>query len=96
MRRWKKPRVVQKYSAVTQVVEVMNEANQEPVTITLNGEQRGVPAGLTIRDLLAHLNLHERLVVVERNKEIVRRNEYGEVPVTAGDMIELVHFVGGG
>lgn len=74
----------------------MNEADQETITITLNGEERGIPAGLTIRDLLAHLDLHERLVVVERNKEIVRRNEYGEIPVTAGDTIELVHFVGGG
>lgn len=74
----------------------MNDANRETITITLNGEERGVPAGLTIRDLLAHLDLHERLVVVERNKEVVRRKEYGEIPVTAGDTIELVHFVGGG
>jgi thiamine biosynthesis protein ThiS len=66
------------------------------ITITLNGDEREVPVGLTVRDLLTHLDLHERSVVVERNRKIVRREDYGEVPVTAGDTIELVHFVGGG
>lgn len=64
--------------------------------IMLNGEDRGIPAGLTVSQLLAHLDLNERLVVVERNKEIIRREAYGEVPVNDGDTIELVHFVGGG
>ncbi len=71
-------------------------SDQETITITLNGEDREVPAGLTIRDLLAHLGLNERLVVVELNREIVRRGQYGEMPVGAGDEVELVHFVGGG
>lgn len=62
----------------------------------MNGEAKEIPAGLTVSGLLAHLGLHERLVVVERNREIVRRGQYAEVPVNAGDTIELVHFVGGG
>lgn len=66
------------------------------ITITLNGEERRVPAGLTVRGLLGHLELNERMVVVERNREIVRRGRYEEVPVSEGDTIELVHFVGGG
>ena len=55
-----------------------------------------MPEGLTLRGLLAHFELHERLVVVERNKEIVRRGDYAAVVVGQGDVIELVHFVGGG
>jgi sulfur carrier protein len=35
-------------------------------------------------------------VVVERNREILSRERYGEVEVEAGDVLELVHFVGGG
>ncbi|MGD8867119.1 MAG: sulfur carrier protein ThiS, partial [Gemmatimonadales bacterium] len=66
------------------------------IIITLNGEEREIPSGLTIRDLLNRLDLHERLVVVERNREIVRREEYEDVTLNAGDAIELVHFVGGG
>jgi thiamine biosynthesis protein ThiS len=74
----------------------MDVGDAATITITLNGDEREVPAGLTVRDLLTHLDLHERSVVVERNRKIVRREDYGEVPVTAGDTIELVHFVGGG
>lgn len=76
----------------------MNELGRETsgITVTLNGEEREIPSGLTIRDLLKRLDLHERLVVVERNREIVRREEYQNVTLNAGDAIELVHFVGGG
>jgi sulfur carrier protein len=75
---------------------VTNASGRETIAITVNGEEREVPAGLTVSDLLAHLGLHERLVVVELNREILRRGRYGQVPVSAGDTIELVHFVGGG
>jgi thiazole synthase len=74
----------------------VSEPDQHTITINLNGEERKVPSGLTVRGLLAHLELHERMVVVERNREIVRRKEYSRVPVDAGDEFELVHFVGGG
>ncbi len=74
----------------------MSDTIQETITVTLNGEARQVPGGLTVSDLLAHLNLHDRSVVVERNREIIRRDEYAEVAIDAGDTIELVHFVGGG
>ncbi|NIN71845.1 MAG: sulfur carrier protein ThiS [Gemmatimonadetes bacterium] len=66
------------------------------MVITLNGDERDVPAGLTVSGLLVHLGLHERLVVVELNRDILRRSRYGEVSVSAGDTIELVQFVGGG
>lgn len=66
------------------------------VSIRLNGEGREVPAGLSVEALLAHLELHPRMVVVEHNGEILRRDGYGAVPVRDGDSLELVHFVGGG
>lgn len=73
-----------------------DKGNSSTITITLNGEERGVPGGMTLSDLLAHLELNEALVVIERNREIVRRERYRDVAVSAGDTIELVHFVGGG
>lgn len=68
----------------------------ETIQVRLNGEEREVPGGLTVRQLLEHLELNPELVVVERNREIVDRDRYGEVPVEEGDRLELVHFVGGG
>lgn len=64
--------------------------------ITLNGERREVPEGLSIAGLLAHLGLDERVIVVEHNGDILRRPQYREVALAAGDVVELVHFVGGG
>ena len=68
----------------------------ETITIRLNGEDRTVSSGLTVRRLLEDLGLRPELVVVERNREIVARDEYADVPVEEDDVLELVHFVGGG
>jgi sulfur carrier protein len=46
--------------------------------------------------LLEHLSLNPRMVVVEHNGEILRRESLGETLVQEGDSLELVHFVGGG
>ena len=66
------------------------------LTVVVNGEERRVPAPATLLDLLAQLGLDPRTVVVERNREIVRRPRLGETALAEGDAIELVHFVGGG
>jgi thiamine biosynthesis protein ThiS len=66
------------------------------LNIVVNGEERRVPGPATLLDLLAHLGLDARTVVVELNREIVRRPRLGEPPLADGDAVELVHFVGGG
>jgi thiamine biosynthesis protein ThiS len=66
------------------------------LAVTINGETRRVPGPTTLLELLAHLGLDPRTVVVEQNREIVRRVRLGETMVADGDSIELVHFVGGG
>jgi thiamine biosynthesis protein ThiS len=64
--------------------------------IVVNGEERRVPGPATLLELLEHLGLDPRSVVVERNREIVRRPKLGDTKLEEGDAIELVHFVGGG
>jgi thiamine biosynthesis protein ThiS len=66
------------------------------VPVRLNGKSRDVARGLTVRGLLESLDLHPGMVVVELNREILERDRYGDTPVSEGDTIELVHFVGGG
>ena len=72
----------------------MNEA--ETIRVQLNGKEREVPGGLTVYALLERLELQPGAVVVELNREILKRDSYGGVDVSDGDAIELVHFVGGG
>lgn len=64
--------------------------------LTVNGDPRSVPGPATLADLLAHLRLDARMVVVELNREIVRRQFLPDRQLKDGDTVELVHFVGGG
>lgn len=65
--------------------------------LRVNGETREVPTGWTVQTLLDDLRLDPRLVVVELNREILRdRSALPEVRLHDGDVLELVHFVGGG
>jgi thiamine biosynthesis protein ThiS len=66
------------------------------VHISVNGESRTVTAPATLADLLQYLELDPRTVVVELNREIVRRPALAVTRLTDGDSVELVHFVGGG
>jgi thiamine biosynthesis protein ThiS len=66
------------------------------LAITLNGEPRDIPGPVTLDGLLRHLGLDPRMVVVELNRDIVRRPKLAETPLADGDTVELVHFVGGG
>ncbi len=66
------------------------------MNITLNGEQREFPDGLTVRGLLEHLNIRHQRVAVELNEAIVKKEHYEETPVKDGDALEVVSFMGGG
>ncbi len=66
------------------------------IAITINGDERNVPIGLSVEGLLAHLGLVGGKVAVERNKEIAPRSQFSQTMIEQGDTIEIVRFVGGG
>ena len=66
------------------------------IEVTLNGRSRSISTGSTVSELIQHLELQDRLVVVERNGEIVARGEFPSTILGDGDVLEIVHFVGGG
>jgi sulfur carrier protein len=63
---------------------------------TVNGEPIELPEGLTVSALLQHLGIRAERVAVERNGEVVKQARHREQKVTAGDVLEIVTFVGGG
>lgn len=70
--------------------------SERSLRIVVNGEERSVAVGSTAADLLEELGLEPGAVVVERNREIVRRDELPEADLEEGDRLEIVQFVGGG
>jgi sulfur carrier protein len=75
----------------------MRKGGDETVKLRINGQQMEVENSVrSIEDLLNFFQLQERIVVVERNGEIVSKEQYSIQTLNDGDQIEIVHFVGGG
>jgi len=65
------------------------------LSLVVNGEPRRAAPG-SIADLVRALELDPAKVAVERNGAIVPRSTLGGALLADGDVLEIVHFVGGG
>src|SRR5690606_17207129 len=65
------------------------------LNLVVNGEPRRSSAR-TIAALVEEIGLKPEKVAVERNGTIVPRSALGEAALADGDVLEVVHFVGGG
>jgi thiazole synthase len=68
----------------------------ETISLTVNGEPRRIAHGASVADLVADIGLNPAKVAVERNAIIVPRSTWSQVALADGDVLEIVHFVGGG
>jgi thiamine biosynthesis protein ThiS len=66
------------------------------VEIVVNGEPRLVTDGATVETFLSAHEIDPDTVVVEANGVILPRDRFGATGLSAGDTLEVVHFVGGG
>ena len=64
--------------------------------LVINGEARTVPDPSSVEELLRHLALDPRAVVVELNRVIIRRRAIASTTLAENDSVEIVQFVGGG
>jgi len=74
----------------------MTNASPVSLSLTVNGEPRRTTAGASVAQLVAEIGLDPAKVAVERNGAIVPRGTLGAVALGDGDVLEIVHFVGGG
>jgi sulfur carrier protein len=63
--------------------------------VQVNGEKREVPEGTTVRALVEQFNLKPEKVAIELNRRLVKSDRY-DAPLSDGDQVEIVTFVGGG
>ena len=66
------------------------------LTIQFNGQSKQVEERTTVEELLLAAGVPIKFCAVERNLEIVPKNEYGSLTLNDGDAIEVVTLVGGG
>ena len=64
--------------------------------LVVNGDDTELADGATVLDLLTHLGLGPKYVIVERNGEPVERRDVTTTALADGDRIELVKAVAGG
>jgi thiamine biosynthesis protein ThiS len=68
----------------------------DTMQMQVNGEQRTVPAGLTVAGLLKELDIRPDRVAVELNLTILDRSEFDRRSLQEGDRVEIISFIGGG
>lgn len=68
---------------------------EERMNVKVNGDDRDLPAGETVRGLVTRYNLAVEKVAVELNRRLLRSEKY-DTPLKDGDEVEIVTFVGGG
>jgi sulfur carrier protein len=69
----------------------------DELELIINGEKILIPADeSTVTGLLQHFDLHQKVVIVELNDEILAKESLSETLLSNGDKVEIVHFVGGG
>jgi sulfur carrier protein len=66
------------------------------IRVLVNGDERTLPAGTTVAELVAALCERTRGVAVAVDREVVPRSTWGRVVVTEGSMVEVVAAAAGG
>ena len=66
------------------------------IGIRVNGKERELEEGFTVAGFLAQMGLDRRLVAIELNGEILKRERYDSTLLAEGDRMEVVRFVQGG
>ncbi len=64
--------------------------------ITLNGEPKECPEGITIEKLLDLHKIDKNRTAVELNLQIIPKKEHSTRVLQDSDVLEVVTFVGGG
>ncbi len=64
--------------------------------ITLNGEPHKIDGDSCLASLIDQLKLKRGRIAIEINRSIVPRAQWDATALKAGDVVEIVNFVGGG
>jgi thiamine biosynthesis protein ThiS len=69
------------------------------LAVVINGQIRtfaALSSPVMLAQVITEMDLKADRVAIEHNGEIAQRARWAELPVSSGDRLEVVHFVGGG
>ena len=66
------------------------------IKIRLNGKSKLINANYKIQNLINDFKIPIKKVAIELNKEILDKKKLKNIKLKNNDIIEVVHFIGGG
>ena len=69
---------------------------RKKINIKLNGKKTSVDDQVSLSEILKNLDIPINKVAIELNKEIVNKKKLISIKIKNNDIIEIVHFIGGG
>ena len=66
------------------------------IYVTINGQEKKTGKDTLLASLIDELDLPDSRIAVELNKMVIRKRDWSETVVSDRDVVEIVHFVGGG
>jgi len=66
------------------------------IKIKVNGKITTILDKLTLAELIKDLKIPLKKVAIELNKEIVNKKKINKIKLKNKDIVEIVHFIGGG
>ena len=66
------------------------------INLLVNGKERPIDESLDLESYLTSFGLDLKHVAVGYNGEVIKREQYPEVTLRDGDILEIVRPVGGG
>ncbi|MDA7705558.1 sulfur carrier protein ThiS [Rickettsiales bacterium] len=66
------------------------------IKINLNGKITQIEENSSISDLIENLGFDVKKIAIEKNLEIIFPDQYKLEIINSDDIIEMIHFIGGG
>jgi thiamine biosynthesis protein ThiS len=74
----------------------LDDQPSDSIQIKLNGEPHRLTGNTRVAALVESLKLRRGRIAVEINRRVIPKAEWDSTVVCAGDIVEIVNFVGGG
>jgi len=71
-------------------------SKKENILVKVNGEDKLIPQNISILSLLELFKINKDRVVIELNKQILKKSDFEATILNGNEEIEIVTFVGGG